>query len=344
MCKLEIDMKILYVGHYNEGSTSKMRCDILRNIIPGGEFKIVNTDIPIYQTLRIFRSAGWRFKIGPLIWRVNNFLKESVNGDYKYDLVWIDKGVFIKPSFIQKLRKYSHKIVHFTPDPAFTYHKSRFFYRALKYYDYCVTTKSFEVDLYKRKGAKVIFVTQGYNPETHKPYKSFNEKSGVVFIGHYERNRGDIILELLKERIPVTIAGIGWGKFWRYYKKFDNLKYLGKGIFGTKYAETISEGLIGLGFLSKIIPELHTTRTFEIPACGTVLATEATDEITNIFRPQEVIYYKDKNDLSSKVAYLLQNRSILENICKDGFARVTSSNLDYQSILNHILISAEIKI
>ena len=78
----------------------------------------------------------------------------------EFDLVWIDKGVFIKPSVLKNLRSRSKLLIHFTPDPAFAYHQSELFYKSIPDYDFCVTTKSFEMNDYKKYGAKnVLYCT-----------------------------------------------------------------------------------------------------------------------------------------------------------------------------------------
>lgn len=331
-------MNILYIGHYNEGSTSRMRGEYIREILNPAKFNVANIDIPLYQENRIFRSIGWRYKVGPLINNINKFINSIIQGNYDYDLVWVDKGVFINPSLIKKLRLHSKKLVHFTPDPAFTYHQSNLFFQALPYYDYVITTKSFEMNLYKKFGAKnIIFCTQGYDNKIHKPYYSYEEKEGIVFIGHYEKDRANMLQSILKKDIPITLAGIGWHSFYLKHQTNNNLKYLGNGIFGEEYARTISKGIIALGFLSKIIPELHTTRTIEIPACNTVLVTERNTETQNIFNEDEVIFFNGINDFAEKIVDFYPQKKLLESISQNGYRKITASNFDYRSIVESLI-------
>ncbi|MBK8510770.1 MAG: hypothetical protein IPL56_00690 [Saprospiraceae bacterium] len=170
-------MTVLYIGHYDEGSTSGMRADLLKEILHAQNFKIANIDIPLRATNRLFRSLGWRYKVGPLISNINDYIVSVVNNEWSYDLVWIDKGVFIYPAIIKKLKMHSGKLVHFTPDPAFSYHRSKLFYAALPYYDVCVTTKSYERRFYEEQNVNRLLVcTQGFHPDIHKPVVKFEEK------------------------------------------------------------------------------------------------------------------------------------------------------------------------
>lgn len=329
-------MKVLYIGHYDHGSTSRMRGEYLKQLLSPELFHVVNIDIPLAETSAIFRSLGWRFKVGPLIRNINNYIQNSLKRDYSYDLVWIDKGVFISPEIIARLRSYSKKLIHFTPDPAFAYHRSHLFYEALPQYDYCVTTKSFELGEYKRYGVKTILTTQGYDPHIHKSYHQCSEKSGVVFIGHKEEEREYIISKLLEAKVSITLAGNHWEQF---AKKHNNglLRYKGKGIFGEEYAKTISGALMGLGLLSRWVPELHTTRTFEIPACRTVLVTERNAETTALFQPDEVVFYDCPDSIVEVVLLNLSDASKLRETAERGSRRVVDGGYSYPEILKSIL-------
>ena len=331
-------MDILYIGHYSNGSTSRMRGEYLKELLPVKKFTLVNVDVPLYQTNRVFRSIGWHFRKGPLITKFNAYLLSVIKDKWKYDLVWVDKGVFIKPEIIQKLASHSKMLVHFTPDPAFTYHKSKLFFEAIKYYDYCITSKLFEIESYYKQGAKnVITCTQGYHPDIHKPYYSFEEKEGVVFIGHHEKNREIVVEEILKEGISLTLAGVGWKSLVKKWNNSPHLHYLGDGVFADEYAKVISKALIGLGFLSKIIPEEHTTRTLEIPACGTVLLTESTRETRSIFTEDEVVFFNNPEEIVEILKHILDDKPLLESISSKGIAKVVQGGYDYKSIIVRIL-------
>lgn len=331
-------MKILYIGHYSDGSTSKMRGEYLKKILNTENVITINTDVPILETARVFRSLGWRYKVGPLISNINHYINLVVSQHEHFDLTWIDKGVFVRPEVVRTIRGKTTTLVHFTPDPAFTYHQSKLFYQAIPYYDHCITTKSFELTHYRAHQAKsVIFCTQGYDPQLHKPYHGYEEKKGVVFVGHREDDREEAISLLIEKRIPFKLAGIHWGKLAGRYKNYSTFEYYGQGIYGDSYARLLSGSLMGLGFLSKIIPEKHTTRTFEIPACGTALVTEKNEEIQAIYENDEAIFFDDCQDLVQKVLFGYRHSEYLQSITQQGHQKVSLGLYDYESILRKIL-------
>ena len=314
-----------------------MRGEYLKQLFPKHNFLVISIDEPIKATPRVLRSLGWRYKIGPLIKDINKHIRLLLKGDYAFELVWIDKGVFIDPDIIYNLKKHSGKLVHFTPDPAFTYHRSRLFYEAIGLYDYCITTKSFEIESYRKYGVKTIFCTQGYDPAVHKPYHHFEGKDGVVFIGHKEEEREYIVSQLVDKDVKVTVAGNHWDKFAAKRKHKTNLIYKGKGVFGQEYARELSGALLGLGLLSKWVPELHTTRTFEIPARKTALVTEHNPEIGSVFSDEEVIYFDDADEAVTKIEYYLSKKDRLIPFVEGGYKKVTGGGYSYLEILRKVL-------
>src|SRR5690606_33570838 len=93
----------------------------------------------------------------------------------------------------------------------------------------------------------------------------------------------------------------------------------------------------GLGLYSKRFPELHTTRTFEIPACGTALLTERNSEINSFFSKENAILYSDIPEMIDKIKYFLAHPESLERVTLNGYNRVHKDGYDYNSILKGIL-------
>jgi spore maturation protein CgeB len=329
--------KVLYIGQYTDGTTSRMRAEILIDLLEA-DVQIIDIHQPFFRASRIVRSIGFRLKTGPLISQINNFIIEQLESHY--DLVWVDKAVFLTLKTIQILRGKTGKLVHFTPDPSFTYHHSKLFNASIKYFDFLITTKSYEVKHYEKltDSDKVILITQGFNKNLHRPYNSFEEKKdGVVFIGHHEKYRERIIQYLIDNSIHVAIAGIKWKPFSLKNRGNKYLSYLGSNIAGENYAKTISNYHFSLGFISKWIPELHTTRTFEIPACGTGLITESNWETRSFFNDDEVIFYSDEVELMKKIKYFQKNLDELDLIIQKGSKKVNEGCYDYHSILTKVL-------
>jgi spore maturation protein CgeB len=331
--------KALFIGQCDYGSTSLMRFNELRKQL-SIELKLINISPIINNTPRFFRSVGWRFKLGPMIVKINRLIEcETADLNGEYDFVWIEKGVFIKPAILQKIKTKTRLLIHYTPDPAFLYHYSRFFKKSLKLYDACITTKSFEVELYKTFGcSNVVYSSQGFDKEIHRPMNVFESKIyDVCFIGHFEKERAQIIQGILDQGLSVVLAGINWEKFVKVNKSKSNLHYAGKEVFGAGYANLISLSKVGLGLLSTWIPEKHTTRTFEIPACGTALLTEYNVETSAFFNSDEVIFFNDINDISDKIVNIVNDTVNLQDITIKGHEKVHIGGYSYSELMADLI-------
>lgn len=332
-------MKVLYIGQYTDGTTSKMRANQIKYILNSELFDVIDTHIPFHRTSKFIRSFGFRFKKGPLVWSINSFIRKTIK-NVQYDLTWVDKGIFLDIKTLKLLRSQTQKLVHFTPDMAFLENKSKYFNESINHYDYVISTKIAEKQRYLNKipDQKYLYVTQGFSKKIHKPIKSFHEKEAFVsFIGLAEPSRFEIIEFLLQNEIPVKLAGKGWDSFVKKHKENSLFTFLGESLINEEYAMLLSSSLFSLGLLSKRFLEFHTTRTFEIPACGTALLTEFNDEIGTFFNENEVIYYNSKEELVNKIKYFMESPIELQKITENGYNRVWKCGYDYESILKGLL-------
>jgi spore maturation protein CgeB len=89
----------------------------------------------------------------------------------------------------------------------------------------------------------------------------------------------------------------------------------------------LKEGKIVLGLLCKIHPDQTTTRTFEIPASGSFLLAERTEEHESLFEDEkEAIFFNSLEDLKHKVKYYLENNFERESIAKNGHEKIKNAN------------------
>lgn len=316
-----------------------MRGEKLRSLLAGWQFEVIDTDIPFLKHNRVFRSLGHRYKIGPVIRAINKYILQNLSPQH-YDLVWIDKGVFLRRDTTIHLRKRTEMLVHYTPDTAFFGNKSKLFYDSVDEYDYVITTKNFELPEYRAllPENKIIATTQGFDTDIHQPRIAFNKKHRrVAFVGLCEPSREAIIQQLINNQIKVAIAGFKWDRFVRKNKNNPFLEFKGRSLWNHEYAELISSSFFSLGMLSKLFPERHTTRTFEIPACGTALLTEKNEETSSFFSNTEAIFYKDASDLVDQIKYYQEHPAELEQLTLNGYNKVVCEGFDYHNILKRVL-------
>jgi len=315
-----------------------MRADTIAELLPGAEWTRVDTDQDFRFTVRLLRSLAFRFKAGPVVTAINSRVAAAVTGR-NFDLAWVDKGVYLWPETVALLRTQCAKLVHFTPDTAFHANRSRHFFRAAAQYDLLVTTKSFEIKQYQAiaKQDRLLLTTQAYDARLHHPSTGVAKRTAACFIGHCEPDRENCMRILLAAGVPLRLGGPGWHRFAARHAGDPRLTYLGPGIFGADYVAEYSMAAVGLGLLSKRFPELHTTRTFEIPACGTLLATERTADTTRFFNEDEALFFDGYDDLAKRLSALLEKPEEIAAIAHRGHRRVLADGRDYAAVLSGVL-------
>jgi spore maturation protein CgeB len=331
--------KAAYIGIRNVGTTSFLRSEALRRALPDWEWSFVDTDAPFRRASRLWRSLAFRWRVGKAVQDMNrHVIAELPPGSF--DLIWVDKGVCLYPETIRRLRSQSRRLVYYTPDTSFLHNRSRFFERTVNFYDLVVTTKSLELEHYHvRLGAdRVLLTTQSYDRQLHYPRVDFTGKRPeVVFIGLCEPSREACLDELLQAGIPVRVGGVGWDRFVARHKTNRLMTFEGQAVFGEHYASVLSMASIGLGLLTQRFPELHTTRTFEIPACATAIATPMTVETRKVFDDSQAIFFDDYKELARRILHLMSLPAELQKITEAGHKRVLDGPYDNDSMVQLVL-------
>lgn len=329
-------MRVLYIGQLKLGGTCYDRMQALKRL--GHE--VVPFDVSAFESkFRLIRSAQCRLNLGFLLTDLNEALVKFAPNVRPLDLIWIDKGVWIFPATLVQLRLLTgSKIVHYTPDAQLLDNRSKHFIGGVKVYDFLVTTKSFEVAKYREYGApNVILVSQSFCPvRFHNPEHVANFACNVGLISDYKFAYGEIINALSSRVDGVRV----WGPKWSEAAARGVLGrdvIAGGGLWGPDYVNGLASFDIGLGLLSKYIPELHTTRSVEVPAAGTFLLAERTSEHQAMFEEgTEADFFDSKDELVSKAKFYLSNADSRKRIAAKGRERCYRSGYDIDSTFANI--------
>ena len=333
-------MRLLYVGQLWHGSTCVARMRALQRL----GFKILPFDITPFAQVgtRIERSLACRANYGRGISRLNEKLVVLAR-EACFDAVWIDKGVWIYPETVAMLRAKSElrTAVHYTPDALILENRSCHFVRSIPIYDLLVTDKPFEVDLYNARGANaVLLVLQGYGqhffPRVPTECDLSDFASDVSFIGHCQSHYAARIKAVSKETQRLQI----WGPRWPRYALFHSWArafVCGEGIWGDRYPIALTCAKIGLGLLSKRIPEVTTTRTFEIPATGVFMLAERNPHHLALFEEgKEAEFFASDDELRDKIRFYLRHDAARIRIAAAGRERCLTSGYSHEHQLRRV--------
>jgi spore maturation protein CgeB len=334
--------RILYVGNLFYGGTCLQRLTSFKEL--GYELDSIDTALPkvnknIYLALRIL----WRLGFHPDLSGANQQIISQTQHNV-FDLVWIDKGLTISAKTLLSLKKIqpSCLLVSYHPDDVMNPRNiSRKYTATLPCYDFVITNRECNIEDLNRLGAKtVIRMDFSYDPHTHRPINlthTEKQKFGgdVGFTGTFEMERYKSMLRIAKTGQEVVVRGTGWEAL---RKRHPLLSVQPGFLAGDDYAKAICATQINLGFLRKGCRDLHTQRSFEIPACGGFLLAERTSEHLKLFEEgKEAEFFETDEELIDKVKYYLQHESERRLMAQAGRERCLNSGYSYRERIKSIL-------
>lgn len=337
-------MRVLFVAHLWDGSTSLQRMQSLESL----GLTILPFDLTGYSNgSSIERSLLGRFNYGRSIGLLNEDLIAFAQSHH-FDALWVDKGVWVYPATVTVVRALStmQLAIHSTPDAQIIDNRSRHFINSIPHYDLLVTTKPFELDLYRRLGAKdTLLILQGYGQRLtdlpHSALAGVRLSSEICFIGHFQNHYRDRIRAVSRLGANLKVWGPRWPRYARYRYWLCPIVQ-GDGLWGDDYPRALHATKIALGLLGKHIPETTTTRTFEIPATGTFMLAERTKDHQSLFEEgKEAEFFSDDEELVEKVRFYLDNDGARQAIASAGRERCFRSGYDTASQLHRVLAHLE---
>jgi spore maturation protein CgeB len=346
-------LKILFLGEIGLGQTSRMRMRAFARL--GHVVHGVNTVEPWKRASWLARQTQRRLQSGPIIEVINSSIL-TIARTFDPQIVWCEKQEYLRSDTIEDLQKLGTKLIHFTPDPYFTlsWKRTRIMDAALTAFDLLVYCKSYERHAYEAVGRSIVYMPLGFCDEIHRSRPSNDPRWNCAagFLGGWEPRR-----ERLLHAIAATGANVKiWGEYWDFlrdgrwtprrhlilhqlargdayhFHRDETLAraYQGGEVYACDYARALSGAKIGLGFLRKICSDQHTTRTFEIPACGSMLLADRTDEHQEFFEEgKEAEFFDSDEELLEKVKFYIHNDATRARIAAAGYRRCISGHYAY---------------
>lgn len=354
--------RILYLGEIGEGQTSLMRLRALRRL--GHDVRGVNTVEPWRHISWLQRQLQRRLRRGEVLDNINQMVLRAAR-EFAPDIVWADKQQFVRRQTFEAVRSFTGaRLVHFTPDPYFSldWKRTPLMDEAFDAFDALVYCKSYERSDYEATGKPVVYMPLGYCDEVHRPLEPSEQRwsSSVGFLGGWEPRRERMLDAVAEAGLNLKI----WGGAWEFLHdgRWSLRRYLilrqlagtdrftihrnpqlaaalqGDEVYADDYARALSGARIGLGFLRAVCEDQHTTRSFEIPACGSMLLADRTKEHQSFFAEGvEADYFSSPEELIDKAKYYAMNEHTRSRIAAAGLERCRSGRYAYIHRLSEAL-------
>lgn len=275
---------------------------------------------------------------------------------YNPNVVLLWKATHILPSTIAKIRKESSAIiVSYNNDDPFGpkshgnvpwHHHFKWFWhlKIYKLVDLVLVFRKVNVDEAHSIGAKNVEILMPYFvPEWNKPVLLTDQEKmrfscDVVFVGHFEPDgREEYLKVAVKSGLHVRLFG---GKYWTQQILGETADYFGTvhEANGEDYTKALCGAKICLCFLSKLNRDTYTRRCFEIPACGSLLMSERTEDLTIMFKEdEEAVFFSSKEEFIEKALWLKNNPHQIKRIATAGMKRVHADGHSVDDRMRHFI-------
>jgi hypothetical protein len=167
----------------------------------------------------------------------------------------------------------------------------------------------------------------------------------VVFVGHFEADGRQAALEAIATTgVHLRLFGPGRG-----YRGHDwdgvlntspSLSHLAPvhEVWDEEYVKALCGARIALCFLSKRNRDVYTRRCFEIPATGTLMLSEYSPELADLFREGvDADYFRSPAELAEKTDYYLRNEKARTKVAASGQQRAYRDGHDVDSRMREMV-------
>ncbi len=299
---------------------------------------------------RLFRRAQNKYIVGPRVAALNRDLLRTVAASLP-DILFIYRGTHITGSSLRTIRSVHPACIligYNNDDPLGPGQPGwlwRIFLAALPEYDLVLAYRHHNITDFLERGApRVELLRSWFIPERNRPVQltgpeKLEFECDVVFVGHYEPDqRVECLEEIAKRGWKLKVFGPGyeWDPVIRS-NPFLASQVPVNLVWDEDYNRAISGARIALCFFSKLNRDTYTRRCFEIPAIGTMMLSEYTDDVATLYlEGEEIECFRSTEELVDKIEKYLGDEVMRSKLAKNGARRVRSDGHDVVSRMQQV--------
>jgi spore maturation protein CgeB len=298
-------------------------------------YHVLFVDQNNYIANNLFSKALNRVNFRLFIRNYNKAIVESFN-KYQPDLVFLHNPYNIESRTLEKLKGRAI-LSGYCHDNYFAeiYEKYKIGYKEIvSLFDtlHVLRDPEFEFLRIKYQNVRLFKAECYFCPWDHKlEIRAITRQ--ISFVGHAENDeRIEYIAKAIESNIPISISGPTkqWHKMLpsKYIKKIDPIVPL----HGKNYVTAIQSSNVSLAFYGKANFDNHGIRTYEIPACGSLLLSQDTSKVRELYKVgSECDVFDSFNDFIEKIDFYTRNLKIRNEVALAGNRRGILSGYDIYS-------------
>ncbi|MBI5925023.1 MAG: glycosyltransferase [Aquabacterium sp.] len=296
-------------------------------------------------------KAQNKYMLGPLVSRLNADLRRLALST-RPDALFVYRGTHVLPSTLKTLKDNlpGMVLVGYNNDdpfsPQYPMWKWRHFLRGVPLYDLVLAYRQHNLNDFERCGAREVrllrswFIPSRNRPVVLNARQRRDFECDVVFAGHFEDDgRLALLEEIARQGWRLRIFGPGheWDELLKNSPVLNSQGPV-RQVWGDEYNAALCGAKVALCFFSRLNRDTYTRRCFEIPASGTVLASEYSDDLAHMFEDgREAILFRNADDMVSKIKGLLNDDEQRQAIATAGRMRVWRDGHDVGSRMQNVV-------
>lgn len=303
------------------------------------------------QLVHFMRRAQNKYITGLTVNRLNKDFVVLASR-FRPDILFVYRGTHITAKTLRAIKKASPDsiLVGYNNDDPFSPTQVPYLWRhflgALPEYDLVLAYRQANIREYKRAGARrVELLRSWFVPERNHPVVLTDEErdrfeADVVFVGHYEADqRLEYLEEIVRQGFHLRLFGPGYD--WdpviqksQVLRSFQPVRL----VWGEDYNRALCGAKIALCFFSKLNRDTYTRRCFEIPATGTLMLSEFSEDLAGMYREGiEADFFRSREEMVEKIRKYLSDNNRRASVATAGHLRVHSDGHDVSSRMMQVI-------